>query len=329
MVSTDSFSTQSSGRLRFPSLGAWGTVIALAGAWLLLIAVTATVRPDFLSHQTVLAVAFTMAVVGTLAVGQALVAISGSMVDISQPTSLILSALVAVRLLEADVAVGLAVAVAILAGAAWGILNALVIVYGKINPVIVTLATNFVGLAALFLIFQIAESPIDSSFRAFGLGNTLGLPNIWWPMVALILVVGFFLPRTRYGRRAIAVGGNPFAAKARGISLRKTRFSIFAFAGASAGLAGVLFACSSGPFTPSGGVVYLLPVIAAVILAGITLGGGRGNLWILLLSVGFLSTVPTSLVFLGLSSDWQAVIQGFILVVAVSIDGYRERRSAR
>lgn len=310
-------------------MGVWGTILPLAGAWLLLIAVTGAVRADFLSHQTVLAVSFTMAVVGTLAVGQALVAISGSMVDISQPTSLILSALVAVRLLELDVAVGLAVLVAVLAGAAWGFLNALIIVYGKINPVIVTLATNFIGLAALFLVFQIAESPIGSSFRAFGLGSTLSLPNIWWPMVAIIVVVGFFLPRTRYGRRAIAVGGNRFAAQARGISLRRTRFAIFTFAGASAGLAGVLFACSSGPFTPSGGVVYLLPVIAAVILAGITLGGGRGNLWILLLSVGFLSTVPTSLVFLGLSSDWQSIIQGFILVVAVSIDGYKERRSAR
>ena len=301
----------------------------LASAWLVLIAVTGAVRSDFLAHQTVLAVAFTMAVVGTLAVGQALVAISGSMVDLSQPTSLILSALVAVRLLELEFAVTLAVAIAVLSGAAWGFLNALIIVYGKINPVIVTLATNFIGLAALFLVFQIAESPINSSFRAFGLGSTLGIPNIWWPMVALIAVVGFFLPRTRYGRRAIAVGGSRFAAQARGISLPKTRFAIFTAAGAAAGLAGVLFACSSGPFTPSGGVVYLLPVIAAVILAGVTLSGGRGNLWILLLSVGFLSTVPTSLVFLGLSSDWQAIIQGLILVVAVAIDGYEARRGTR
>ncbi len=310
-------------------MGAWGTVATLAAAWLVLIAATGIVRGDFLSHQTVLAVTFTMAVVGTLAVGQSLVAISGSMVDLSQPVSLILSALVAVRLLEFGIPVGLAVLVAVLVGAAWGFLNALIIVFGKINPVIVTLATNFVGLAALFLVFQIAEAPIGSSFRAFGLGSTLGLPNIWWPMVALILVVGFFLPRTRYGRRAMAVGGNRFAAQARGISLRRTRFAIFSVAGAAAGLAGVLFASSSGPFTPSGGVVYLLPVIAAVILAGITLAGGRGNLWVLLLSVGFLSTVPTSLVFFGLSSDWQAIIQGFILVVAVSIDGYKERRSAR
>ena len=320
---------QSPSRLSFSRFGEWGTLLILAAVWILLIVATGLVRADFLSHQTVLAVAFTMAVVGTLAVGQSLVAISGSMIDLSQPTSLIASALVVVRLLESGIAVVLAVALAILVGAAWGFLNAVVIVYGKVNPVIVTLATNFIGLAVLFLTFQIAEAPIGSGFREFGLGSTFGLPNIWWPMAALILMVGFFLPRTRYGRRAIAVGGDSFAAQVRGISLRKTRFAIFISGGAAAGLAGVLFASSSGPFTPSGGVVFLLPVIAAVILSGVSLRGGRGNLWILLVSVGFLSTVPTSLVFLGLSSDWQAIFQGFILIVAVAIDGYSEKRSAR
>jgi ribose transport system permease protein len=71
-----------------------------------------------------------------------------------------------------------------------------------------------------------------------------------------------------------------------------------------------------------------LNIIAAVILAGISLSGGRGNFWMLLLSVGFLSTIPTSLVFFGLSSDTQSIFQGIILVIAVSIDGYRALRRA-
>ena len=148
-------------------------------------------------------------------------------------------------------------------------------------------------------------------------------------MVGLVLVVGYFLPRTRYGRHTIAVGGSRFAAQARGISLRKTRFAIFIASGVFAGIAGVLFAASSGPFTAAAGSIYLLPVIAAIILAGVSLAGGRGNIWVILLSVGFLSTVPTSLVFFGLSSNWQAVFQGLILIFAVSIDGFRARRGAR
>jgi ribose transport system permease protein len=310
-------------------LNGGGTALILAAIWLALVAASGLYRADFLSHQTALAVAFTMSIVGVLAVGQALVAISGGLLDLSQPTSLILTALVVARTLELGTGPATAIAAAIAFGAAWGLLNALLIVYGKLNPIIVTLATNFIGLAALFLVFQVAEAPISSGLRAFGRGSSLGLPNIWWPMVALVLIAGFFLPRTRYGRHAIAVGGNRLAARARGISLRKTRFAIFIASGVCAGIAGVLFAASSGPFTPSSGTVFLLPVIASVILAGISLSGGRGNIWFILLSVGFLSTVPTSLVFFGLSSDWQAVIQGLVLILAVAIDGYRGRRAAR
>jgi ribose transport system permease protein len=286
-------------------------------------------RPDFLSHQTVLAVTFTMAIIGVLAVGQALVGISGGFLDLSQPTSIILVGWLISVLMAAGVNVILVILIAIAVGAAWGFTNALIIVFGKLNPIIVTLATNFIGLAALFLLFQVAQAPIKSGLRDFGRGDFLGLPNIWWPMVALVLIVGYFLPRTRYGRHAIAVGGNRFAAQARGISLRKTRFAVFTAAGVFAGIAGVLFASSSGPFTPGSGSVYLLPVIASVILAGVSLAGGRGNIWFILLSVGFLSTVPTSLVFFGLSSDWQAIFQGFILILAVAIDGYRARRATR
>ena len=310
-------------------LGGWGTAAVLIGAWIALIAISAAYRSDFLSHQTVLAVTFTMAIIGVLAVGQALVGISGGILDLSQPTSLILTAYVIARLLAADVDIVVVLVVAILVGAAWGLLNALIIVYGKLNPIIVTLATNFIGLAVLFLVFQIDQAPINSGFRDFGRGSFLGLPNIWWPMVALVMVVGFFLPRTRYGRHAIAVGGSRFAAQSRGISLRKTRFAVFIAAGVCAGIAGILFCASNGPFNPGGGSPFLLPVIAAVILAGVSLQGGRGNIWLIIPSVGFLSTVPTSLVFFGLSSSWQAVFQGFILMVAVSIDGYRAKWVAR
>lgn len=308
-------------------LGGWGTGLMLLAVWLLLIIATALYRPDFLSQQTVLAITFTMAVVGVLAIGQGIVAMSGGFIDLSQPANLILSSLVAVRLTEAGMPLAIVVAGAILAGMAWGAFNATIIVFAKLNPVIVTLATNFIGLAALFLIFQLAEVPIGSEIYQFGRASVLGLPAIFWPMLALVLLIGYFVPRTRYGRRMIAVGGNRNAAKARGISLKLTRFLTFIIAGGFVGFAAVLFAATSGPFNPSSANALQLNIIAGVILAGISLAGGRGNFWMLLLSVGFLSTIPTSLVFFGLSSDTQSIFQGFILVIAVAIDGWRARRS--
>jgi ribose transport system permease protein len=307
----------------------WSTATSVAAAWILLVLASALHRGDFLSHQTLLAVTFTMAVTGVLAVAQALVAISGGILDLSQPAGLILSAAVLAHLLEIGVRVPIAVLGAILVGAAWGLGNAIVIVVGKLNPIIVTLATNFIGTAVMLLVYQNAQAPIASPLVAFGRANFLGLPNVWWPMVALVLLVGYFLPRTRYGRHTIAVGGNRFAAQARGISLKKTRYAVFTVSGAIVGMAGVLFAASSGPFAPTAGTVYQLPVIAAVIVAGVSLAGGRGSIWLILLSVGFLSTVPTALVFFGFSSNWQAVFQGLILIVAVGIDGWRARRLQR
>jgi len=307
----------------------WGTVASVAGAWIVLIIASGLHRADFLSHQTLLAITFTMAIVGVLAVAQALIGISGGILDLSQPTALVLSASVVAWLLERGVPLPVVIVAGILVGAAWGLLNALIIVFGKLNPIIVTLGTNFIGQAVMFLVFQTAQAPINSDLVAFGRGYFLGLPNIWWPMAILVLLVGYFLPRTRYGLRAIAVGGNRLAAQARGISLKKTRFIVFSASGAVVGLAAILFASSNGPFSPTAGSTFQLPVIASVILAGVSLSGGRGSIWMILLSVAFLSTVPTSLVFFGLSSNWQAVFQGAILVVAVAIDGWRARRTLR
>ena len=310
-------------RMRFGNLG---TGLMLAAVWILLIVATGLYRPDFFSQQTVLAVAFTMSIVGVLAIGQGIVGMSGGFIDLSQPAGLIASSLVAVRLSEAGMPFAVVIVGTVLAGMVWGAFNAAIIVFARLNPVIVTLATNFIGLAALYLVFQLAEVPLNSPIYSFGRQSFLGLPAIFWPMLALVLIVGFLVPRTRYGRRMIAVGGNRAAAKARGISLRATRFATFIAAGGFVGFAAVLFAGTAGPFNPGSGSSMQLNIIAAVILAGISLSGGRGNFWMLLLSVGFLSTIPTSLVFFGLSSDTQSIFQGLILVIAVSIDGYRALR---
>lgn len=321
--------TTRSGEAHRPRPDWLGNAALVAGAWLVLIVATEIDRHDFLSHQTLLSITFTMSIIGVLALAQGLVAISGGILDLSIPTALVLPSWVTVTLLGKGWNSLLVVVAAILTGAAWGFLNATIIVFGRINPIIVTLGSNFAGIAVLLLIFQSAQTPLHSGLSKFGQGYFLGLPRIFWPMLGLVLVVGFLMRQTRYGRRAVGVGGNPTAAKSRGISLRKTRFGIFTAAGALSGVAAILFTSSNASFGPNDGATFLLPVIAAVILAGVSLSGGRGHLWMILLSVGFLSTVPVSLVFFGLSDTWQTVMQGAILIIAVSIDGARQKRATR
>ena len=304
--------------------------VAVCATWALLIVGTTAYQSDFISHQTVLSVTFTMAVVGVLAVAEGLVVISGGMIDLSLPTSLILAAAITTDLLDRGWNIVPVIFVALAIGGAWGALNAAIIVFGKINPIIVTLGTNLAGVALLNIhISGYSTIPPNSGLATWGDGLSLGLPNVFWVMVLTILVAGYLLPRTRVGTRVLAVGGSTQAAKVRGISLRKTRFGVFIVSGMVVGLAAVLFAASDHSFSVADGTTYLLPPIAAAIVAGISLAGGSGNLWVLFASVGLLSTVPTSMAFFGLSDLWQQVPPGLILVAAVSIDGYRRKRASR
>jgi ribose transport system permease protein len=304
------------------------TAIGLLVVWLLLIAVSAIDKSSFLSRQTVLSVTFTMAVLGVLTVGQSLVTISGGVLDLSVPTALILPAWVIASLLTRGISGWLSVVVGLLVGTAWGCFNAAIIVFGKLNPIIVTLGTNFAGAAILGIYVQNAVVPNHAGLSTWGKEYWWGLPNVFWVMLIIVAVVGYLLPRTRIGRRAIAVGGNPQAAKMRGISLRKTRFGIFTAAGFLAGVAAVLFTASQSSFVSADGTDYLFLTIAATLVAGIGLSGGYGNLWVTFLSVGLLSTIPTTLAFFGVPALWQNVPAGVILVIAVSIDGFRRMRAA-
>lgn len=303
--------------------------ITIAGVWFLLAAVTTAVRPDFLSAQTLLAISFTMAISGVLSVAQGLVVISGGLLDLSLPVALVVSAWATVTVLNAGLPDILAIVAGVGMGAVWGLINGLIITYGKLNPIIVTLATGFGGLAIMLIAFKSAQIPSGSALRAYGLGRFLGLPNVFWPMIIIIVLAGLAIAYTRWGRRLTAVGGNPQAARARGISLRRARLATFSGAGAVAGIAGVLFSSVTPSFTPNAGAGYQLIVIAAVILAGISLSGGKGNFFVLLLSVGFLSTIPVSIAFFGLPPAWALIFQGALLIIAVGIDGYRIKRGAR
>ena len=210
---------------------------------------------------------------------------------------------------------------------AWGALNATIIVFAKLNPVIVTLATNFIGLAALFLVFQLAQVPqrqrhprISAAPASSGCRRSGGRWSCWsWSS-------GFLMPRTRYGRRTIAVGGNRAAAQARGISLRATRFATFIAAGGFVGLRGGAVRRVRRAVQPGSGNTMQLNVIAAVILAGISLAGGRGNFWMLLLERRVPLDHPDLAGLLRALVRHAVDLPGPDPVIAVAIDGYRARR---
>ncbi|THG29329.1 ABC transporter permease [Naasia lichenicola] len=306
------------------------TAAALLGALVIVIVVTTVLHPDFFSGRTLIAIGFTMAITGILSVGQAIITISGAVLDLSIPAGLMLPAWAVATMLGASnpLPTALIVLIGVALGVVWGGINALIVTTLKINPIIVTLGTNFIGIAILSMQFTTATVPGRSELSMFGNGSLL-LPNIWWVMLVVVLVAAPLLRYTRSGRHLTATGGSVPAARSRGISIRGMRYLAFCTAGICYGIAGVLFAGSTSNFNPMGSASLLLSVIAAVILAGVRMDGGRGSILLLLPACALLATVQTALVFFGLDAAMQSVFQGAILIIALAGDGYLRKRSTR
>jgi ribose/xylose/arabinose/galactoside ABC-type transport system permease subunit len=306
----------------------FGTTQVLFLAWTGVILVTSLRRHDFLTRGTFLAVTFNMCILGILAVAQGSVVISGGILDLSLPASLMFSGFITIRLMDSGVSESLAIAIGILGSGLFGLLNAVFVVWGKLNPLIVTLATGFAGSGILLISFTNWEV-VDpkSSISYFGSHHFLGFPNPWWPMFLMIVLAHLLYKYTRVGRHLIAVGGNPVAGKVSGISLPKIRMGTFIGSALISGFAGIMLIAMSPQITTESGKVFNLPVISAVVLSGFSLAGGKGSFISLFFSIGFLSTLPTSLVFFGLDSTWQSVFAGFILIIAVATDSFRISKS--
>ena len=304
------------------------TATTLAVLWAILLGVTAGLDPSFMSEETLLAIAFSMAVVGVLSVGEAVVVISGGLLDLSIPASTGLSALCTAVALN-HYGSWQAAIIGIACGCGVGLTNGLLIVVTKVNPIVVTLAVNFALEGMLNMVFGQEFPDLNSGLHGLGLSHFLGVPDITWLMLGVLLLASLGLSQTRYGRHAIAVGGNSAAAKRQGISLATIRIATFGFMGLCAGVAGVLYASQSQIISPGDTSNLLFLPITAVILSGFSLQGGRGSLPLLILGIGLLSTLPTSLIALGLTPDWTQLAQGVLLVFAVSLDGFRIKRGPR
>jgi ribose transport system permease protein len=307
-------------RLSSPA-GRTTTVLLLV--WALVVAIAGLDKPGFFASGTVVAVAFGMSIAGVLSVGLFPIVISGGQVDLSIPTSTSLAALcTAVTLSHGSVLAG---AVGIVAGTAVGLLNGVIIVGTKVNPIVVTLGVNFTGQGIINLVFG-QRIPPPSGLRHLALSRIAGLPTTWWLMIAIFVVASLFMAKTRFGQHAMAVGGSAIVARRQGIRLAYVRIATFTFMGLCAGIAGVLYAASAQIISPGDTTGLLFPAITAVILGGVSLQGGRGSLPVLVIAVGLLATVPPALISVGLSPNWEQFVLGALLIVAVAMDGLRGKR---
>lgn len=289
---------------------------------------------SFFSLDMAEAVLRNMAIDGILAVGMMLLMVAG-VFDLSVGAMMSLAGVVAGTLMmKAGLPVPVAVLGGLLAGAAGGFVNGLVVTQLRVNALITTLATLgiFRGLALLLGGVSIPDLP--SEFCVLGQtewpklplgGVTLKLQTPVWLMLGLAVVAHFALSRLRWFRQLYYIGANPKAATLSGIPAARVQWIAFTLSGLIAALAGVTFAARMGTAVSTAGDGAELRVITAVILGGASLQGGRGTILGAVVGVVFMSLVYNLLLVTRVNSYWQGIVFGLILIAAVGLDSWKNR----
>ena len=222
----------------------------------------------------------------------------------------------------------LAIVVAILGGIAIGGLNGFLVTGIGVNSLIATLGTLgiFRGLAK---ILSNGQTLRVAGFRFMGEGEWLGIPIAFYILIGVAVLVWFILTMTVFGRNLYAIGANVVAARLVGIRTSLTIFATFVLTGFLAGIGGLMLTSQLTAASPIAGLGLELSVVSAVILGGASLAGGRGTVLGTILGVAILGTVNNGMTLIGMSSFWQEVARGGILIAAVAFDQLRIRMGGK
>ena len=293
----------------------------LRAVWMLLAVCIALsiASPVFGTSGNLLNVGLATSVTALLAAGQTFVIILGE-IDLSVGAILGFSAAITAMVLQHQSApVGILVGLAV--GAVAGLVNGLLVTLTRMPSFIATLAMMSV-LAGLTL--QITQgNPIgvtDYDFQNIGQARMGGVPVPVWIMLVVFVVFGLLLARTRYGRYVYATGDNPEAAKLSGIPVTRTKVLAFVISGALAALAGFIITARLSTAEPTAGTGLELEAIAAVIIGGTSLAGGRGDLIGTIVGALILGVIDNGMNLLDVSPFLQSVVKGLVILFAVLLD---------
>jgi ribose transport system permease protein len=280
----------------------------------------------FLERQNFANILDQYAALGLLTIGETMCIIAG-IFDVSVGAIVSVSAVVATKAaLSLDPVTGLFLGV--LAGVGLGIANALIIHFTRINSFIGTLATGIVygGLAILITGGNIV-TVIDPKFGYIGQEQALGIKYTGWTFIVFAIAAAFVLARTTFGRYVYASGGNAEAARLSGIRVGMIRGGCYAISGLAAGLAGMLLASRVQAAQSNVGMGLELTAIAAAIVGGTSILGGEGAVWRGVIGVLLIAIIGNGFNLLGISTTYQQIVYGSLILVAVAADQLLRRRA--
>lgn len=274
----------------------------------------------FLTSSNLMNVVRQMAVTAIVAVGMTFVVITGG-IDLSVGSTVAVSGVMAADVLVRTGSPVMALLTGVAVGFLVGAFNGLVTAKFRIAGFITTLATMQAARGLGYIYTD--GSPItanEPSFTFIGIGYFAGIPVPVWIMIVVIAIGALVLNKTRFGRYTYAVGGNETAARWTGLPVDKAVAGVYMLTGVLAGLAGVILTARLGSGQPAAGTGLEMDAIAAVVLGGTSLAGGRGKMSGTVIGCILVAVLSNGLTLLNVSSYWQMVIKGLIIVVAVVLD---------
>lgn len=296
-----------------------GALIALV----LLVVGISIVSPEFRTWGNFLSLLRQSSINGLIAFGMTCVILTDA-IDLSVGSVLALSTALCAGMITSGVPAGLAMILALVLGTGFGIISGLLVTKGRLQPFIATLITMTVyrGLTMIFTGGKPISNLGDSFvLKLIGKGNWYHIPI----PVILLIFIGFYvlLNKTTFGRAVYATGSNAKCAKLAGINIHKTKIAAYAISGFMAALSGLILLSRLGSAQPTLGTGYELDAIAAVALGGTSMSGGRGKIYGTFIGVLIIAVLNNGLNILGVSSYYQDVIKGLVILVAVLSDRKR------
>jgi len=292
-----------------------GLVAVLA---LLAIVGTATAG-TFLTTANLLTILTSASIIGVLTVGMTFVIIGGG-IDLSVGKVMALASVWATTVATQSYGPLVMVLCALAVGAGAGLVNGVLVAYGRIVPFIVTLAALITaqGLAER-ISGRRSQIVVDPVIAGIATTRILGIPLLVYIFAVVVAIGWVVLNRTTFGRRTFAIGGNPEAARLAGLNVRRHTVALYVVSGLCAGIAAIMIASLTTTGSSTHGTLYELDAIAAVIIGGTLLSGGRGTLIGSILGVLVFTTITNLFVLNNLATEVQNIAKGVIIVVAVLI----------
>lgn len=312
-------------------VGIWQTlsrsgIFGVTAALLVLVIIMAIIAPYFWTANNLLEIIRQVSAIAIIAAGGTFVILTSG-IDLSVGSALGLTAMVAIVLADGSSSAVVCVLAAIAVGAVVGAINGFFVARFALPAFIVTLAALtylrgfvYVGTGGTTLV------PDSVPFSWIGQGNLLGIPVAALVMVLVYIVGWVLLERTVFGRQVYAIGGNAQAARLSGIPVRRVIFLVYVIAGMCAGIAGIIVSARLESAVPVLGTGYELNAIAAIVLGGTSLMGGRGSLMGTLVGTLFIAVLSNGMTLLNVQSFYQQIIMGAVILTAVLVDRIRRRK---